>query len=307
MTKKMIVRRVLIVTGAVLVVTFLGLYLSALLVVNGIFSHRVEKFEYTPEELNLAAQTIDLTSSDGIHMKAWWAPVKDARGVVVLLHGMDGQDASSLLPHAVFLNQAGYATLTLDMRAHGRSSGKRIGLAFEEPRDATAALDWIRAQPELKDKPVALLGLSMGGAVAIRTAAQRPDVTAVISVSAFASVDRVINQAMRLMGAPDTIISPYSVFIRMALATLYGVWPSMASPVRDIARISPRPVLIIHGTADSQIPVENAYLLAEAGGGRVESWIVPGAEHLVFTGNGLDPQDAPYRERILAFLREALK
>jgi pimeloyl-ACP methyl ester carboxylesterase len=51
--------------------------------------------------------------------------------------------------------------------------------------------------------PVALPGVSMGGATAIRAAAQRPEVDAVISISAFASVDRMMGHGMTLMGAPD--------------------------------------------------------------------------------------------------------
>lgn len=92
-----------------------------------------------------------------------------------------------MLGHSRALRDAGYASVALDMRAHGRSGGERIGLAFEEHRDVAAVLDWIEAQPALKGKPVALLGVSMGGAVALRTAGMRPDVDAVISVSAFAS------------------------------------------------------------------------------------------------------------------------
>jgi fermentation-respiration switch protein FrsA (DUF1100 family) len=235
--------------------------------------------ETTPEELGLQAETIQVTSSDGIPLQAWWIAAPEAKGIVVVLHGMDGTDASTMLGHARFLYDAGYSSLVLDMRAHGRSGGERIGLAFEEPRDVSAALDWVAAQPELRDQPLALLGLSMGGATALRTAAIRPEVDAVISVSAFASVDRVLGQGMRLMGAPEELIGIYTPFTRLAMLTLYGAWPSAASPERDIPSITPRPVLIAHGDADDQIPVENATLLKNAAGDNAELWIVPGAGH----------------------------
>lgn len=290
--------------GAVLVVVFLGFFIFSVVFVKSAFEHRVEKFSYTPEALGLTAETVELTSSDGIDLKGWWIPKEKSRGIVVLLHGMDGLDASTLLPQAVFLQEAGYAVFVLDMRAHGRSGGNRIGLAFEEPRDVEAVLDWIITQPTLAEKPVVLLGLSMGGATAIRTAAFRTEVDAVISVSAFASIDKMISGGMRMMDFPEAGIKIFEPFSKLGMLTVYGAWPAKASPLRDIPRISPRPVLILHGTADSQIPVENGYWLKEAGGENVILSIIEGADHLIFSEDGLSdtPEDVLYRQHILSFL-----
>jgi len=293
----------LAIAGALVLVIALLLYGSGVYIVSSMFSQRVEKLEYTPEALGLTAETLNLQSSDGIPLKAWWLPVPEPRGVVVLLHGMEGMDASSLLPRARLLGPEGYACLALDMRAHGRSGGERIALAFEEPRDVSAALDWIQSQPDLRDLPVTLLGISMGGSTAIRTAASRPDVDAVISVSSYDSVDHMIEQGMRLMGAPEWLIPIYSPFIRLGILTVYGVWPATASPRHDIARIPPRPVLIIHGDADDQVPVEQAHRLVEASDGQAEIWIVVGGSHGVYSTEFEGDQDLEYRQRILTFLQ----
>jgi alpha-beta hydrolase superfamily lysophospholipase len=196
--------------------------------------------------------------------------------------------------------------MALDMRAHGRSGGERIGLAFEEHQDAADALDWIAKQEELEDVLVALFGISMGGATAIRTAAQREDVDAVISVSAFASIDRMMGHGMRLMGAPGWMARVYAPFMRFGLLTAYGVWPGAASPLHDIPSIAPRPILITHGTADQQIPLQHAELLMDAAGAGAELWIVEDARHGVYTNEGPIPDDARYQQRIVSFLDEAL-
>jgi len=301
-------KRVLVVLGILILLAAVGLYVASILMINNIFNQRVERFETTPEKLGLEAQVISLTSSDGIPLKAWWVPLKEdrlreLRGTVILLHGMDGMDASSMLGHSKFLHEEGYVTIALDMRAHGQSGGKRIGLGFEEWRDVSAALDWVGQLPELREKPVVLLGVSMGGAVAIRTAAMRSDVDAVISVSSFASVDRMIQNFMVGMGAPRILLSIMPPFIQLGIKTVYGVWPIVASPLHDIPQISPQPVFIIHGTADDQVPVEHAYLLAEAIGGNGKLWIVQGGEHCVFQTIGLTtPLDQVYKEQILRFL-----
>jgi fermentation-respiration switch protein FrsA (DUF1100 family) len=255
------------------------------------FSHRVEKLRAVPSDLGLTGESIALTSSDGIPLKAWWVPAEPTHGAVVVLHGMDGFDASCLLPQAKFLHDAGGSTLALDMRAHGRSGGKRMGLSLEEPRDVSAALDWLGTQASLKGKPLVLLGMSMGGATAIRTAAARPDVAGVISVSSSASLDPMLGHGFQLL------------LCRLGILTLYQVWLPNASPVHDIPRISPRPILLIQGTADKRIPVQDAYLLQKAAGANEELWIAPKADHLVFTedGNGKGELDTAYREHIVDF------
>ena len=299
-------RRILLGLAAGLLLLLLVLVVGTTVFVSRVFSHRVERQVATPEELGLEAVTIALESVDGVSLKAWWAPVPKPCGVVIVLHGMDGLDASGMLGHARFLHDAGYAALVLDMRAHGRSGGERIGLAFLEPLDVAAALNWIGAQPELQSVPVALLGVSMGGATALRTTAFRPDVDAVISVSAFSSMDAVIGERMRAMGAPNWLAVAWGPLIRLAMRVIYRVSPTRASPLHDVVAIPPRPILLIHGDADSQVSVAHAHRLYEALQGRAESWIVPGAEHLVFRGDGTGPEDAAYRARILSFLEAAL-
>ena len=295
----------LIIVGILLLI-ILGLYLSSVFILRDMASRRVEKFATTPEGLGLEDETITATSADGIPLKAWYLATNSPQGLLVILHGMDGMDASSLLPQAKFLYNAGYASIVLDMRAHGRSGGDHIGFAFEEPQDVCSLLDWIVSQTDLKDVPLVLLGFSMGGATAIRTAAIRPDVDAVISVSSYSSMDRMLGQGMTLMGAPPELVTIYTPFLRLGLETLYGVNPTEASPEHDIPAISPRPVLLIHGTADSQVPLEQAYIIKKAGGENVELWIAEGADHLVFQGDGTGLEDADYRQTILDFLDRAL-
>ena len=286
----------------------LGLYCFSLYSMNRVFTHRVVKLVATPASYALAGESIDLTSGDGIPLRAWWVPAKGPApaGVVVLLHGMDGMDASTLLGHARFLHEAGYAALALDMRAHGRSGGTRIGLSLQEPRDVGAALDWVARQPALAGTPVALLGISMGGATALRTAAARPDVAAVVSVSAFSSVDDALREVFEKSGMSRAAVTVLLPFMRLALATMYRVWPARLGAPDDIGRIPPRPILLAHGSADDQISVQSAYRLQAAAGGKAQLWIAEGAGHGIWDGDVNAPANAVYRHRILAFLGTAL-
>ena len=290
--------------GAIVMIAGAALYGLFVYFLNVGLSHRVEVLEATPATYGLPGETVSLAASDGIPLKAWWvaADASKPRGVVVLIHGMDGLDASALLGHAKFLHDAGYSAMALDMRAHGRSGGQRIGSSIEEPRDVMATLDWIKKQPQLAGAPVVLLGISMGGATALRTAALRQDVAAVISVSAFSSVNQSLREVLPLMGVPKAAVPIVMPFMSLAMATIYHVWPGRLSPLNDIERIPPRPILVAHGTADDQISVANAYRLAKAAGNRAQLWIVEGAGHDIYRGEVTGPENSAYREKILRFL-----
>lgn len=270
-------RQIKTIIWCTITIVFLGMYLFPLFLIHNMFSHRVEIFETTPEGLGLEAETISLISSDNIIIKALWIPIKNKSpsGIVILLHGMEGMDASSMLGHARFLHEAGYSALVLDMRAHGRSGGQRIGLAIEEPLDVLPALNWIQQQPEIAELPLTIIGISLGGATALRVAAMSHRVDAVISIGSFSSIDCFFHRTMALkMKIPKAFITLFSPFIHLSMATLFGDWPAKASPLNDIKKIPPRPILIIHGAADNQIPLEHAHLLAKASNEHAELWIM---------------------------------
>jgi len=74
------------------------------------------------------------------------------------------------------------------------------------------------------------------------------------------------------------------------------------APVHDIRRISPRPVLLIHGAGDQTISVEDSRLIRAAAGRNCQLWVVPGAGHC--QAYGMHHQQ--YVKRVIAFWKRAL-
>jgi fermentation-respiration switch protein FrsA (DUF1100 family) len=76
--------------------------------------------------------------------------------------------------------------------------------------------------------------------------------------------------------------------------------------VSTIARIAPRPLLLIHGTADDYVPIANFHQLQAAAtspsGSQVATWIVPGARH----AQAFKKTGAEYVTRVTAFFDAAL-
>ncbi len=55
--------------------------------------------------------------------------------------------------------------------------------------------------------------------------------------------------------------------------------PAKRTFLDAVEPIAPRPVLLIHGAADSMIPVDHGRAIFAAAGEPKELWVVPGAEH----------------------------
>ncbi|MEZ5295660.1 MAG: alpha/beta hydrolase [Ilumatobacteraceae bacterium] len=91
-----------------------------------------------------------------------WAPDGDAKGVVLLVHGL-GEHSGRYQHVAERLVDAGYVVAALDLRGHGTSSGKRVYVkSYDEfMRDLTQFRRMVESEhPGL---PVVMVGHSMGG------------------------------------------------------------------------------------------------------------------------------------------------
>jgi len=118
---------------------------------------------------------------------------------------------------------------------------------------------------------IALLGRSFGGAAALAYAAADPEVRAVCTWSAPVHLDRLFGSRPGDLATPDGIPAQLKeeFFSDMRQHDL----------LLAAARISPRPLLVIHGTADEAVPVREAEDLFAAAGEPKELVLIPGADH----------------------------
>ena len=112
------------------------------------------------------------------------------RGTVFLLHGY-GVDSLSMLPWAVTIAEAGYQGVLVDLRGHGESTGRRVGFGTVEVTDLRQVLDHLTAPGKVRG-PVAVMGESLGAALALRWAATDPRITAVIALAPYAELEFAI-------------------------------------------------------------------------------------------------------------------
>jgi len=248
----------------------------------------------------LPIEEVVFASRDGVRLSGWFIPARNAVGGVILCHGFPSNRAE-MLPVARLLAAAGMHLLLFDFRALGRSEGNLCTIGFHEVRDLLGAVDYMTKRPEMAGLNVGVFGNSMGGAVAIMAAAEDARIQAVGTHGAYATLERAIAQRCRMaLGPLGPAVHKQAVWWGRRL------WmdrhPRDVSPADLIARLAPRPVLLLHGSHDRTIRTEDARTLYESASGPKELILLPRSWHI-----WVHSLDRPtYEESILRFFTESL-
>jgi pimeloyl-ACP methyl ester carboxylesterase len=194
----------------------------------------------TPEEAGLDSRELFFETGDGARLHGWWIGARnEPLGHLLLCHGNAGNVGDRIL-HAALLTAARFDVLLFDYRGYGRSSGR----PDEEGtyRDARAALACLLEQPGVDLERVFFLGESLGGAVAVNLALERPP-SGLVLLSTFTSI--------RELGRLHYPFLPPSLI------------PDAYPTVRRIAGLH-APLLVLHGERDEIVPLAQARALFAA-------------------------------------------
>ena len=244
----------------------------------------------------VAYQSVQFITSDGLTLKGWYIQPAGKRGLVIFVHGLNG-NRTELIDEVDSVTEAGYGALLFDLRNHGASDGNVTTLGLNEVLDVKAAVGFVRKTAGA-DTPLALFGHSMGGATVLLAAVNIPEIRAVIAESAYTSVGDNISEGVRgLTGLPPFPFAPLIVFFGERQA---GVDIRVVRPLDVVGQINPIPLLFIHGELDELILPHNSQKLYEAAREPKELYIVQNAGH----GGFLEAAPEEYPRRILAFLEK---
>jgi pimeloyl-ACP methyl ester carboxylesterase len=199
------------------------------------------------------------------------------KGTILLLHGVRMDKRSSTLV-ALSLSDAGYRSVLVDLPGHGGSGGRYLTYGAHEPRDLSRLLDALTASG-LKLGPVGAYGFSYGAAVAIDLAAADPRVRSIVAVSPFASLRGVVRDYRRKYLPAALGVIPDAWFQQAVTGAgwLTNFDPDASAPVKNITRSAA--TLLIHGDADTQVPLQHSQELERAAAGRARLLVLRGATH----------------------------
>jgi pimeloyl-ACP methyl ester carboxylesterase len=250
----------------------------------------------SPAEFDLAYEEVSFLASDGLNLYGWWIPAPGSHRAVVILHGHGGSMDMDVHRAAPF-HAAGFHVLLFDFRAHGRSEGNLITFGYLERRDVLGAVSFLK---ERGVKRIGLLGLSLGGIVAMTATPICPDVLAAVSdggpvrMLTSLTVWGMEHRFPRWFAGALAWLAICGASLRLG-ANLFHY-----EPVRWVGKITPRPIFFVHGEQDQYLPdFDDLYAAANE---PKQAWRVPAAGHT--TVSQLIPEE--YSHRVIAFFERWL-
>jgi fermentation-respiration switch protein FrsA (DUF1100 family) len=229
----------------------------------------------SPFELGLPVEQVTFAPRKGRHlMSGWYLAAPGATATILVCPGYRTRK-TQVIPAVRFLWRAGFNVLAFDYYGHGAIGGVPVTLGYREREDFLGALAY--AQTRAPYTRIGVLAYSMGAAIALLCSADHPEIEAVVADSAFATHTSAVSYNLRrVLHVPA---APFLWLADLLLHLRAGYRFHQVEPLRAIARISPRPLLLIHGWRDRMVDPQDALRLYRAAKAPKHLWMVPDADH----------------------------
>jgi pimeloyl-ACP methyl ester carboxylesterase len=222
-----------------------------------------------------------VVAADGVPIGGWYIPAADGAGpaatTVVLVHGW-GDNKSGLLKYATAFHDR-FNVVAFDLRNGGRSGSRDTTFGLAEQADLEAIIDWLVR--EKAPANIAVMGNSMGGGTTLIAAAGDPRIEAVILDSTHARMSELLDRRMDVDQGLPPVPTTWALTTSIRITAGYDL--DQADPVRYVAALGDRPLLVIHGTADrNDVPAASADVIvakAQGSGVDVELHMCQGGAH----------------------------
>lgn len=261
--------------AAYLAVGYGGFVLMLVFLENRLVYRPADANHWAPKPI-AEIQDIELTSSDGTRIHAWWCPTQKSDQALLYCHGNAGNLSWRGGSIVKLRDIMGASVLIIDYPGYGKSEGS----PSEEGcyRAADAAYDWLIGAKRIEPRKVTLYGASLGGGVIVDVASRREH-RALVLVKTFTSL-------------PD---AAGSVFWWLPIPT-HALMSNRFDSLSKIGKCH-RPTFIAHGTADTLIPFEQGEKLFNAANRPKQFMPMAGQNHN-------DPLTEEFFRTLKDFLRE---
>jgi uncharacterized protein len=263
------------------------------------------------------AEEVRLVTPEGLTLRGCYLRTTAPNRLGVILFGLEfGSNRWACVPYTHFLRAAGFDIFSFEPRSQGESDPQPNYEPLQwvtdyEVSDFGTALKYLKARPDADPAGIGFFGISKGGSAGVIAAARDPHVRCFVTDGIFATHTTMLPYMRKWVSIySDRLwiqwLLPnwmYGLFARACLERV-GKERGMRFPHLENAlpRLAPRPLLMIHGGADTYIKPAMSKVLFERAGEPREFWLVEGAKH----NQALQVANGEYQQRILAFFQQHL-
>ena len=239
----------------------------------------------------------------------------------MVLHGFGSNSSSNnVTGPCKMLNDWGYATLGFDMRGCGDSEGTRANLiCLEQVADTRSATTFLQSRPEIDGKRIGVLGSSFGAAVAVYAGGVDDRIGAIVSSGgwgngeikfrgqhptpeAWAKFTKMLAEGKAhrektgkplMVGRYDIVPIPAALRHNLAEKSHEQFTAETAQSMFDfraddvVARIAPRPLLLLHSSVDSVTPTEQSLRMFELARQPKDLHLFAETDHFMFSDSNV--------------------
>jgi len=245
------------------------------------------------DRLGVAHEDVRFTTSDGLELEGWYIPSRNGAAVIAF-PGRNGPQRQARM-----LARHGYGVLLFDRRGEGRSDGDPNAFGWGGDRDVKAAIDYLQRRPDVDPDRIGGIGLSVGGEMMLEAAAETDELRAVVSEGAGA---RMYGEEFEQdLSAGEKVLNASGIVLKNAGLGIFGDEPPPPDLESMVARIAPRPLLLIAAPNSPNGEELNVDYHAAANEPK-ELWEIPESGH---TG-GIDARPDEYERRVVGFFDRSL-
>jgi len=214
-------------------------------------------------------------------------PDKVPAPTIVFCHGFTGNRIEA---HRLFVYAArefcknGFTVLRFDFRGCGESEGSYDSITIsDEVKDLGNALNFLYNRNEVLKEKVGVIGLSLGGVISILTAAEDDRIKAVCTWSSPGDLREMEASIKSMFGEVSLNRLLLKSYIDLPSGDRIGrkfILDALKHNVlKSVSKISPRPMLIVHGTKDTIVPLAHAEKLYENAMDPKEKYFIEDSDH----------------------------
>ncbi len=263
------------------------------------------------------AENVSFRTPDGLTLSGCYFRTTVWRRKGVILFGLEfGSNRWACLPYCEHLLANGFDIFTFESRNQGDSDSQPgydplPWVTKYDVTDVKAALAYLKGRSDGDPRGIGFFGVSKGGGAGLLAAAGDPYVRCFVTDGVFATYTTMVSYMCKWIAIYSDRywiqhLLPTWFYGLMALESLRQIgrergcrFPHLEGAVR---KLSPRPLLMIHGDADTYIKPDMARMLFDRAGTPKEFWLVQGAKH----NQAIQVAGEEYQRRVLDFFDKHL-